>query len=203
MELKKFRTNRNVYINGDIDNTTLSQLEKDIFEIIDDDKKIIEENINNIKPLGDDFYHLYLDNLKYDDINIELTSYGGSVYSGLGIFDFIQKIKNNYKYNINCNINGVSASIATIIMLACDKRTCCKNTSFLIHSISSISIGKIMDIKDDLEECNRLNKILKDIYLSKTKLTLDQLNEIEIQKKDWWFDSTKALEINLVTEIIG
>ena len=72
----------------------------------------------------------------------------------------------------------------------------------MIHSISSFHFGKQQDLEDDLEETKELSKMMKQIYTSKTKLTMDKLEEIDKYKKDWWLSSEEALELGLITKII-
>ena len=71
----------------------------------------------------------------------------------------------------------------------------------MIHSLSSLSYGKFQTLKENIEECERLNNILFEIYTNNTKITENELNEINKLKKDWWFNSNKALEIGLINEI--
>ena len=91
--------------------------------------------------------------------------------------------------------------MATIVMLACKKRITSPNSSFLIHSASSIIYGKMNDVADDVDELKRIDKICKAIYVSSTKLTNENLQEIDKYRKDWWLSADEALKFGLVTEI--
>ncbi len=94
------------------------------------------------------------------------------------------------------------ASMATIIMLACDERWGNKNTRYLIHPIATFTCGKIQEVRDDLEETEELAKMMKEIYTKKTKLTEDKLNELDAYKKDWWLSAQEALDYGLITKIV-
>ena len=201
IEIKSYRKNRTVYINSEIDDSTSLQIKKDIQEIINDDNEIYEQNIKEIAKLGEEFVELFKKNYKRPKITIEITSPGGSIYNGLGKYDFIRSKKENEGYNFECIASGFIASMATIIILSCEKRIGLPNTSFMIHSLSSLSYGKFQTLKENIEECERLNNILFEIYTNNTKITENELNEINKLKKDWWFNSNKALEIGLINEI--
>ena len=70
----------------------------------------------------------------------------------------------------------------------------------LIHQLSSGLWGKYEEIKDDMENCDKLMKMIKDIYAEYTKIPKKKLNEI--LKHDLWFDADQCLEYGLVDEII-
>ena len=105
------------------------------------------------------------------------------------------------KHTIIAKLNGSVASMASVVMLACNQRIAGKNTSFLIHSISSVEGGKFMDLVDSVEEIKRLNAILHKIYIENTNLTEDELEEIDKLKKDRWIDPVEALKLGLITKI--
>ena len=135
---------------------------------INDDNEIYEQNIKEIAKLGEEFVELFKKNYKRPKITIEITSPGGSIYNGLGIYDFIRAKKENEGYNFECIASGFIASMATIIILSCEKRIGLPNTSFMIHSLSSLSYGKFQTLKENIEECERLNNILFEIYTNNT-----------------------------------
>ncbi len=71
----------------------------------------------------------------------------------------------------------------------------------LIHQLSSGMWGKYEELKDDMENNERLMETIRDIYTRHTKIPKKKLNEI--LKHDLWFDSDTCLEYGLVDEIIS
>lgn len=73
----------------------------------------------------------------------------------------------------------------------------------MVHDMADyIGYKKLADIKDKVEEDERLGKVIDDILISKTKFTKDKLDKIYKEKKDFYFDAEKALEYGLIDEII-
>ena len=52
-------------------------------------------------------------------------------------------------------------------------------------------------------EMKRLQKKVEELTLQKTKISRKKLDEIYNHKKDWYMDSTEALNLGVVDEIIG
>lgn len=201
IKIQDYKSDRTVYLTGEINKESVANIEERINDIIRDDVTKYDENIENLRQLGTDYIGLYESNNKFPYIKIVLTSGGGSVYAGLGLYNFIKRINDNTGHIIEVEINGSAASMATIIMLASDKRICGKDCSFMIHSIWSMAIGKIQEMREDLHETERLNTIIRDIYLKRTKMTEELLTKIEKEKIDYWIGADEALKLGLITDI--
>ena len=73
----------------------------------------------------------------------------------------------------------------------------------MVHSIYNIAYGKIQEIRDDLAETERLNKIVRKIYKERTNISDELLDRLEKEKIDYWFDAYEAKELGFITEIIS
>ena len=111
-------------------------------------------------------------------------------------------MQKSYVVNIYCY--GKVMSAGTIIMLAVDKehRFASTYTTFMIHSLSSIEIGKIKELEDNVDEAKRMHNIMWDIYKENTKIPEDKLKDIYEKKQDWFLTSIEALEYGLIRQIV-
>ena len=192
---------RQVFINSEISSETLVQLKKDLFEIESRDISTLEENYKSLSLINKKVADTYKSTVTFSPIIINICSPGGSLYSGLGMYDLIKSYDDNPKYDVTVVIDGYVASMATIIMLGCKKRIASRNSSYLIHSARSVIYGKMNDITDNVDEMKRVDKICKEIYMSSTKLTEEKLQEIDKYRKDMWLSAEDALKYGLITEI--
>lgn len=199
IEIKDFEKDRVVHLSGEIDGDSLLQLKKDFRKILSSDNAVLVENCRELSKLGDIFVETYKKTTQRPSITLDITSPGGKVYHALAMYDFLKGVISS-GVNVECVATGLVASAATIVMLACDKRYAMGNTSFMVHSLSGITYGKLEDLKDDIEECLRLNTIISNIYTSRTDITSEKLKEVEVMKKDWWMDADEALRLRLVTD---
>src|SRR5690625_2785254 len=85
-----------------------------------------------------------------DELNIYINSPGGSVFSGLAIYNMLKR--NKAKKIVH--IDGVAASMASVIALVGDEVYMPSNAFMMIHKPLTIAIGNANDfrkIADDLD----------------------------------------------------
>jgi len=127
---------------------------------------------------------------------LHIQSYGGCVFSGFSSIDYIRGTKAPI-YSI---VEGCAASAATLMSVVADKRFMTEHAFMLIHQLSGGVWGTYEDIADNKKNCDRLMKMIKNIYLEHTKIPKKKLDNI--LKHDIWFDAKQCLEYGLVDEII-
>ena len=187
-----------LYINGDIEESTLNDFRKDVNEKIDEIEKTVIEQNTALIAMGIDGEGL---KIKLPSFNVYINTYGGDVYAGLGICDIIEELTKNYVVNIICS--GYIMSMGIPIILSGTHRIAHKNTSFMIHEISAFSWDKLTKIKEDVKETERLNNILKSIIVEKTKITMKKIDDWYEKKLDVFMSSDEALKCGLIDEIIS
>lgn len=127
---------------------------------------------------------------------IRLNSPGGSVIDGLGIYDLIVKSE----FPITTNTAGMAASMAGVILQAGSWRVMSPNSFILIHEVSSLSWGKLNDIKNEFEFLKRLQERCFTILATKSSLTVDEITD-KTKGTDWWLSAPEALDLGLIDEI--
>ena len=198
MEIKEIEVkDRIITLFNDVDESTISSSIEKIFQINQEDEEWIKNVQNVMTASGAKFSPSKID-IEMPHIQVLLSTYGGSVYDGLALYDAIKASKTK----VDVIIGGKSMSMGTIIMLGSETRKAYRNTTFMIHEMTSGYLGKLADLENDLGESKRLQKILWDIITSETKITQKQLDDIYEKKKDWYLSAEEALELGLITEII-
>ena len=128
-------------------------------------------------------------------IYIHINSLGGSVHDAFAVVDTIKK--NNVK--VITIVEGYVASAATLISLAGFKRYITDNSFMRIHQISIDIDGRIDDIKCELDNTKLLMEKMINLYLEKSKLRKNRLEDILRQEMD--LDSKKCIEYGFADEI--
>lgn len=141
---------------------------------------------------------LYLDSQSNEDIVIYINSPGGSVTSGLMIYDTIKYVKSD----VSTIGIGLSASMASILLMSGTKgkRKILTHGRVMLHELSTATDGKISDILVFTNEIQKTHKILSNIIVENSILSPSQV-EAEL-KKDFWLDSNEALRFGIVDKII-
>jgi ATP-dependent Clp protease protease subunit len=154
----------------------------------------IDDNIANI-VVGE---LLYLDSLNNDDISIYINSVGGSITSGMAIYDTMNYVKSN----VSTICVGMAASMGAFLLSsgAKDKRFCLPNAEILIHQPIGGVEGQATEIKIAAEHIlaikEKLNKIL-------AKNTGKKIEEIERDtERDHFMSAEEALKYGIVDKIL-
>jgi ATP-dependent Clp protease protease subunit len=141
---------------------------------------------------------LYLDNLNHEDIFLYINSPGGSITSGMAIYDTMNYIKSD----IRTIAVGLAASMGAFLLASGTKGKRCSlpNSEIMIHQPLGGAEGQATDIKIAAERIvktkNKLNKILAKV----TNKTLKQIeNDTE---RDNFMDANEALTYGIIDEII-
>ena len=133
------------------------------------------------------------------DINFYVNSPGGSVTSGMAIYDTMQYIKPD----ITTVCIGQAASMGALILAAgaAGKRYSLPNSRIMIHQPMGGAQGQASDIKIQAEEILRLRGKLNDILAFHTKQDLKKL-ELDTDR-DFFMSGDEACEYGLIDHVIN
>lgn len=127
-----------------------------------------------------------------------INSPGGSVSDGMAMYDIVSALND---IETTAEIQGLCASAATYLPLACDNVVMHANSDFMIHEPEGGFFGTVQTATSDLEYFSVLRERIIAIYCSKTGLTPA---EIEVMLKEAKFMSAKRCkELNFIDEIVG
>ncbi len=139
---------------------------------------------------------LYLDNLNNEDIYLYINSPGGSITSGMSIYDTMNFIKSKV---ITIGI-GMCASMAAFLLSSGNLRYVLPNTEIMIHQPIGGAQGQATDIKIAAERIIKLKDKLNKILAKNTKQPLAKI--IEDTERDNFLSSEEALKYGLIDKII-
>ena len=133
------------------------------------------------------------------DINIYINSPGGSVYSGLAIYDTIQFIKPD----VATTCVGIAMSMGALLLAAGTegKRTALPNAKILIHQpYTEGSYGQSSDIEIQANEILRMRELLEKLIADHSGKTPEEVNnDIE---RDKILTAEAAVEYGLIDQIL-
>ncbi len=139
---------------------------------------------------------LYLDNLSNEDIYLYINSPGGSITSGMSIYDTMNFIKSKV---ITIGI-GMTASMAAFLLSSGNIRYALPNTEVMIHQPLGGAQGQATDIKIAAERIIKLKEKLNQILAKNTNQPLEKIyNDTE---RDNFLSANEALEYGLIDKII-
>lgn len=141
-----------------------------------------------------------LDATNHKDIKLYINSPGGSVSSGLAIYDAIKYIKSD----VSTIAIGRVASMASILLVAGTKgkRYAFPNSEIMIHEVSSSAfMTKVTEMKERLDHSQSLNNRLCKLIVKNTNLSMAQVKKDTVNK-DTWYSAQKALRYGFVDKVL-
>ena len=132
------------------------------------------------------------------DIFIYLNSPGGSVYSGLAIYDTIQHLR----APVATYCVGMAASMAAVLM-ACGakgKRNALPNSRLMIHQPSAGAQGTASDIEIAAKEIVYTRERLNEILAKHTGQTVERIRE-DVDR-DRFMSPVEAVEYGLIDRVL-
>jgi len=168
-----------------------SRLLKDRIIILNGE--INDNNANNIVA-----QLLYLDSLNHNDISIYINSPGGSITSGMAIYDTMNFIKSD----VSTICIGMAASMAAFLLSSGQrgKRFCLKNSEVMIHQPLGGAQGQATEIKIAAERIIKLRKKMNQIMADNTGNSFEKIDSDT--ERDYFMNSNEALEYGIVDNIL-
>ena len=126
----------------------------------------------------------------YEEIDIYFNSGGGDVFAGLAIYNQLRRY-GGHKVGY---VDGMAASIASVIMFACDELHFATGAQAMIHRPLCLTIGNADDHEESIKQLNMCEDSILDIYEQHTKdgVTRDELKAL--MAAETWFDGEKLAE---------
>jgi ATP-dependent Clp protease protease subunit len=133
------------------------------------------------------------------DISIYINSPGGSVYSGLAIYDTMQYIKPD----VQTICVGIAMSMGAVLLAggAEGKRMALPNAKILIHQVSSGFQGQATDIEIQAREVINIKRRLEEITAFHTGQPLDKVSKD--MERDYFMTADEAKEYGIIDTVVA
>lgn len=125
----------------------------------------------------------FLDQLEgVSKLNVHINSGGGSVFGGIAIHNMIK----SYDAEVTVYVDGIAASIASVIAMAGDKIIIPANAQMMIHKPSSAVWGDADDMRKEAEVLDGCQKVILKTYMEHVKegVTEEEINDL-INAETW------------------
>jgi ATP-dependent Clp protease protease subunit len=128
-------------------------------------------------------------------LNVYINSPGGDVFDGMAIYNILKRHK-AYK---TVYVDGLAASIASVIALAGDKLIIPSNAFFMIHRCWTIYWGNKNDFRKMADDLEKIDEGIINVYLGKTALTRPEIEQL--MDEETWMTGDEALEYGFADEV--
>jgi ATP-dependent protease ClpP protease subunit len=133
----------------------------------------------------------------YGKIVVHINSLGGEVYAGIAIVNALK----SSNANIVMYIDGIAASMASVIALCGKPLYMSKYARLMLHNIKVGIYGNKDDLRVTVEEIDGLENTLCEIIAGRIGKTADEIKVEYFDGKDHWFTASQALSLGLIDGI--
>ena len=132
-----------------------------------------------------------LDSVKNKDLDIFINSSGGNVFAGLTIYHMLKR----HEGKKTVYVDGIAASIASIIAMAGDEIHIPKNAYLMIHRSWIYTAGNKNDLLDTIAMLEKTDMNMADIYYEKALEGVTSEKILELMDNETWLTGKEAQSI--------
>lgn len=130
-------------------------------------------------------------------IDVRINSDGGDVYTGIAIFNALR----SSKADITIWVDGIAASMASVIALCGRKVLMSRYARLMLHSVMGGCYGNKDEMRRCIEEIESLEATLAEMYAKKTGRTAEEIREAYFDGEDHWLRADEALALGFIDGI--
>ncbi len=128
-------------------------------------------------------------------INLSINSGGGSVFDGIAIYNMLK----SHKATVNVYIEGLAASIASVIAMAGDTITMRSGSMIMVHMPWTLSQGNAEEMRKTADTLEKTGDSIVDIYSERTGISSDDIRNI--MNDETWLSAEEAVEQGWATKL--
>ncbi len=129
-------------------------------------------------------------------INLHIHSPGGEVFDGIAIYNQLK----NHSATITVYIDGLAASMASVIAMVGDTVIMPKNAMMMIHKPWGVSWGDANDMREYADLLDKLENVLIPAYVAKTGKTTEEITAM--LELETWLDGDECVEHGFADKVI-
>ena len=130
------------------------------------------------------------------EINLHINSLGGDVFEGIAMFNLLKQ----HKANVKVYIDGVAASIASVIAMAGDTIYMPKNSMMMIHNCWTGAVGNSKEFRKIADDLDKIMEASIESYMSKINITKEKLKEL--LDNESWLTAQECYDMGFADELM-
>ena len=138
-----------------------------------------------------------LQSLKVATLSVRINSPGGSVFDGLAIHNALRA----HPAEVTTHVDGLAASIASVIALAGDEVRTADNALMMIHNPMSMAIGTAEELRQEADILDKISGAMVAIYTESSDLDADEVTAA--LQAETWYSAAEARDAGFIDHIDG
>ncbi|MFZ3286197.1 MAG: head maturation protease, ClpP-related, partial [Telluria sp.] len=137
--------------------------------------------------------------LDVENIIVRINSYGGSVTDGIAIHNALKR----HKASVTTVVDGIAASISSLIAMAGDTVEMAENAMLMMHAPWGGQVGNSAAMRDYADMLDSWADAMSTTYASKTGADKAAILALLTDGKDHWYTAEQALADNFIDVIVA
>lgn len=129
------------------------------------------------------------------EIRLHINSPGGEVFEGLAILNQLRQ----HRAKITTVVDGLAASIASVIAMAGDEVLMAPNSELMIHDAWGLAIGNAADMQSMAKTLDHLSDNIASVYADRAGGTAEDWRAL--MRLETWFGADEAVEAGLANAL--
>lgn len=131
-------------------------------------------------------------------LNVYINSPGGSVFQGQAIYTILKR----HKARVNAHVDGIAASISSVIPMAADNVIMPRNAMMMVHNPWTLAMGNAQELRKQADDLDRIRESIMEAYLGKTGDKLSREKLVELLDDETWLTAQECLEYGLCDQVV-
>jgi ATP-dependent protease ClpP protease subunit len=134
--------------------------------------------------------------LDVDELTVRINSYGGSVVDGIAIYNAIKR----HKATVTVAVDGLAASIASLIAMSGDKVLMAENALMMIHAPWGGVYGNSVELRKYADMLDTWAKAMAGSYADKSGTDVSEILSLLMDGEDHWYTADECVEMGFADE---
>lgn len=128
-------------------------------------------------------------------LNVYINSPGGDVFAGQAIYSILKR----HKAQVHVYVDGLAASIASLVAMAGDTITMPANAMMMVHMPWTFAVGNAADFRKLADDLDKIGEAMVVTYEGRSALTHDEV--VALLEAETWLTAQDCLDRGLCDEV--
>jgi ATP-dependent Clp endopeptidase proteolytic subunit ClpP len=130
-----------------------------------------------------------------DRLDVRLNTPGGEVFDGVAIYNALR----NHPAMVTTYVDGLAASIGSVILQAGDQRVAAKASQVMIHDGHGVVIGNAADMRQTADLLDQVSQMIAEVYADRSGGSVEDFRAAMLAET--WYTGDEAKSAGLVDEV--
>ncbi|WZX99677.1 head maturation protease, ClpP-related [Bacillus sp. FSL W7-1360] len=123
-------------------------------------------------------------------LNVFINSPGGDVFEGVAIYNMLKR----HQAHVHVHVDGIAASVASVIAMAADTIHMPSNAMMMIHNAWMITAGDFNELRETANRLEKINESLIQCYVDRAGGALSEDELKQLLNEESWLSATECVD---------